>query len=73
MSDKRQKNQLELALFAGQRSEAPKTAAQGTESPMTEHRPENPASPEQLMEEVCQPDNLRQAHRQVRRKEEAPA
>lgn len=72
MSDKRQKIQLDLALFAGQRSEAPKTAAQGTESPMTEHRPENPASPEQLMEEVCQPENLRQAHRQVRRNGGSP-
>jgi len=72
MSDRRQKIQLELALFAGQRSEAPKTAAQGTESPMTEHSPESPASREQLMEEVCQPENLRQAHQQVRRNGGSP-
>lgn len=72
MSDKRQKIQLDLALFAGQRSEAPKTAGQGTESLMTEHKTESPASPEQLMEEVCQPENLRQAHRQVRRNRGSP-
>ncbi len=72
MSDRRQKIQLELALFAGQRSEAPKTAAQGTESPMAEHRVESPASHEQLMEEVCQPENMRHALRQVRRNGGSP-
>ena len=39
---------------------------------MAAHRPENPAPHEQLMEEVCQPENLRQALRQVRRNGGSP-
>jgi len=66
MSDKRQKNQLELAFMVEAKGEAPSDIREGTESPAAESRDESPATYEQLMEEVCQPENLRQAYRRVK-------
>jgi hypothetical protein len=54
MSDKRQKNQLELAFTEESRSEAPKTPWKGTESLTAKCETERPADHEQLMEEVCE-------------------
>ena len=61
MSDKRQKNQLELAFTDESRSEAPRVSAEGTESLVAECRTESPAIGEQLMEEVCERENCKQA------------
>jgi RNA-directed DNA polymerase len=57
MSDKRQKNQLELAFTDESRSEALRVFEEGTESP---------AIGEQLMEEVCGRENCKQALARVK-------
>src|SRR3982751_4425717 len=61
MSDKWQKNQLVLAFTDESRSEAPRTSAEGTESFMAECGTESLAIGEQLMEEVCERENCKQA------------
>ena len=66
MSDKRQKNQLVLAFMVEGKGEARNAIKEGTESLGAESRDESPATYEQLMEEVCQPENLRQAYRRVK-------
>jgi RNA-directed DNA polymerase len=61
--DKRQKNQLQqvLAFPEPGRSEAPERSWRGTETSMAKHRTESPASTEQLMEEICERENCKQA------------
>src|SRR6478672_4931766 len=66
MSDKRQKNQLELAITGESRSEAPRVSAEGTESLAAKRSAESLAIGEQLMEEVCGRENCRQALARVR-------
>src|SRR6202163_1228788 len=66
MSDKRQKNQLELAFTEEGRSEAPKIPPEGTESRTAKCETERPARHEQLMEEVCERDNCWQAYKRVK-------
>jgi RNA-directed DNA polymerase len=61
MSDKRQKNQLELAFAEMSRSEAPRGCAEGTESLAVKRGAESPAIDEQLMEVVCERNNCKQA------------
>ncbi len=74
MSDKRQKNQLQLALaFTGEgRSEAPKARRGGTESLTAERRTESPTIKEQLMEEVCERENLKRALQRVKANKGSP-
>ena len=67
MNDKRQKNQLELAFTEMSRSEAPRDSAEGTESLVAAREAESPASSEQLMEEVCERRNCKQALARVKR------
>ena len=66
MSAKRQKNQLVLAFTEEGRSEAPKASQEGTESLTAKCDTERPASHEQLMEEICQRENCRQAYKRVK-------
>lgn len=66
MSDKRPKNQLELALAEMSRSEAPRDSAKGTESLMAKRDDESSAGSEQLMEEVCGRKNCQQALARVK-------
>ena len=66
MSDKRQKNQLELAFTDESRGEAPRVSAEGTESYMAERGTESPAIGEQWMEEVCGRENCKQALARVK-------
>jgi RNA-directed DNA polymerase len=66
VSDRRQKDQLELALAAEGRGEAPRAADRGTESLAAERSIESPAGTERLMEEVCERENLREALKRVR-------
>jgi RNA-directed DNA polymerase len=66
MSDRRQKNQLELAFPDKSRSEAPRVSGEGTESFMAERRVETPAIGERLMEEVCERENCKRALARVR-------
>jgi RNA-directed DNA polymerase len=74
MSDKRQKNQLQMVLaFAGEgRSEAPMARQEGTESLTANCAHESPAIPEQVMEAVCQRENLKQALRRVKANKGSP-
>jgi hypothetical protein len=66
MSDKRQKNQLELTFTEESRSETPRISAEGTESLAAKRKAESPAIGEQLMEEVCERENCRQALARVK-------
>jgi RNA-directed DNA polymerase len=66
MSDKRQKNQLELAFLEESRSEAPTASVEGTESLTAKRQSESPAIGEQLMEEVCERENCKQALARVK-------
>jgi RNA-directed DNA polymerase len=66
MSDKRQKNQLELAFTEMSRSEAPRDSGAGTEPLMAKREAESTASSEQLMEEVCGRKNCQQALARVK-------
>ena len=66
MSDRRQKNQLMLALTEEGRSEAPTASVQGTEASTVERNAESPAIGEQWMEEVCGRENCKQALARVK-------
>src|SRR5450755_2756439 len=66
MSDKRQKNQLELAFMNESRSEAPRASTEGTESLAAKRGTESLAIGEQLMEEVCERENCKQALARVK-------
>ena len=65
-SDKRQKNQLELAFLEEDRGEAPKCLPEGTESSAGKRGIESPAITEQLMEEVCERENCKRALKRVK-------
>jgi RNA-directed DNA polymerase len=66
MSDRRQKNQLELAFMAEDTGEAQRAAIEGTESLAAKRGTESPAIGEQLMEEVCERENCKQALARVK-------
>jgi RNA-directed DNA polymerase len=66
MSDRRRKNQLVLAFMAEDRGEAPGAAEEGTESFAAKRTAESPAIGEQLMEEVCERENCKQALARVK-------
>jgi len=66
MSDKRQKNQLMLAFAEEWRGEAPNGLGEGTESFTVKRGTESPAIGEQLMEEVCERENCKQALARVK-------
>ena len=74
MSDKRQKNQLQMVLaFTDEgRSEAPKARREGTESFTANCETESPAGSEQLMEEVCGRENCLRALRRVKANQGSP-
>ena len=72
MNDKRQKNQLKLAFMGEGRSEAPKAPEGGTESFTAERLTESPAIAEQLMEEVCERENCKQALARVKANKGGP-
>src|SRR5215469_17822214 len=72
MSDKRQKNRLVLAFTEESRSEAPRASGEGTESLAAKRRTESPAIGEQLMEEVCERENCKQALARVKANKGSP-
>jgi RNA-directed DNA polymerase len=74
MDDKRQKNQLQrvLASTGEERSEAPQTPREGTESFTAKCGTERPAKEEQLMEAVCGRDNCQQALKRVKANQGSP-
>src|SRR3974377_2598583 len=72
MSDKRQKNQLVLAFQEERRSEAPTASEEGTETLAAKRISESPAIGEQLMEEVCERENCKQALVRVKANKGSP-
>jgi len=69
---KRQNNQQELALEPKDRGEAPARGDEETEPFMAKSATENPAFTEQLMEEVCDRENLERAWKRVKRNKGSP-
>jgi RNA-directed DNA polymerase len=72
-NDMRQKNTQIILDFHSQATGEPRLArGEGTESLPTVHAPESPASTNQLMEEVCERENLKQALKQVKGNKGSP-
>ena len=72
MSDRRQKNQMQLAFPEERRGEAPRTEGEGTESLAAKRSAESPAETERLMEEVVERENLKEALKRVRANKGSP-
>jgi RNA-directed DNA polymerase len=66
MSAKRQNNQMTLAFTTAPPGEARTGMAEGTETLVAKSDAERPASTAQVMEEVCERENLKRALRRVR-------
>ena len=72
-NDMRQKNtQLKLDFHPAPTGETRQARGEATESLPTTHAPESPASTHQLMEEVCERENLKQALQQVKANKGSP-
>src|SRR6516164_9024635 len=72
-NDMRQKNtQVNLDFRSAPTGEARQARGEATESFSTVHAPESPASMHQLMEEVCEQENLKQALQQVKANKGSP-
>jgi RNA-directed DNA polymerase len=65
-SDRRQNIQRELDFHPKPTGEAREARGEETEPLQVVHGPESPASTNQLMEEVCERENLKEALRQVK-------
>ena len=72
MSGKRQKIQYSLALEPVRLGETPVGDHQGTEPVVAKPAPQSPALTEQLMEEVCNRENLVRAWKRVRQNKGSP-
>src|SRR5437773_2779202 len=72
MSGKRQQIQYSLALEPVDRGEPPISGHQGAEPLVAKPAPESPALTEQLMEEVCNRENLVRAWKRVRQNKGSP-
>ena len=72
MTGTRQTIQYSLALEPGDRGETSASGCQGTEPVVAKPAPESPALTEQLMEEVCDRENLVRAWKRVRRNKGSP-
>src|SRR3954454_80034 len=64
--------QLPLAFMTEGRGETPDAGQEGTESPTAKREPENPATGESLMEEVCERENLEDARHRARTNKGSP-
>jgi len=72
VSGKRQKIQYSLALEPVDLGETPVSGYQGTEPVAAKPAPQSPALTEQLMEEVCDRENLVRAWKRVRQNKGSP-
>ena len=72
--DKRQKNQLQQSLAFPEtgRGEASESSRRGIEWSVVKHTSESPASSDQLMEEICQAENCKQALARVKSNKGSP-
>src|SRR5215470_4544049 len=72
-NDMRQKStQMNLDFHSAPMGEARRAGGEATESFSTIHAPESAASTQQLMEEVCERENLKQALQQVKANKGSP-
>lgn len=71
MSGQQQKSQMELAFMAETGSEAP-TPDKRVELLKAKQEPESEATTERLMEEICEPENMRKALKRVQGNKGAP-
>jgi RNA-directed DNA polymerase len=72
-NDTRQKNtQIILDFYSAPTGGARSVRVEETEPFPAEHAPERPASTNQLMEEVCERENLKQAFQQVKANKGSP-
>ena len=72
-NDMRQKNtQIKLDFHSARTGEIRPATGEATESRPTIHATESPASTNQLMEEVCERENLKQALQQVKANKGSP-
>ncbi|MDQ2945487.1 MAG: group II intron reverse transcriptase/maturase, partial [Acidobacteriota bacterium] len=72
MSGKRQKSQQQMAFRFDGTGEACLVAWEGTGTLAAEREPENPADGRQLMEEICERENLSKALKRVQANEGSP-
>ena len=72
MSGERQKTPEQPALLWEGGSEAPGVQTEGFERLRVERNAESPAGTERLMEEICEPENLREALQRVRSNKGSP-
>jgi RNA-directed DNA polymerase len=72
MSDKRPKNQMQLAFPEERRGEAPRPDGEGTESLAVKRSAESPAGIERLREEVVERENLEEALKRVKANKGSP-
>ena len=72
MSGKRQKIQYSLALEPGDQGETPVSGSKRAEPIVAKPAPESPALTEQLMEEMCDRENLERAWKRVRQNKGSP-
>jgi RNA-directed DNA polymerase len=72
MSDQRQNYQYRLAFLCDEGSEASENAAEGTETLRAERATESPAGNQQVMEAVCERENLREALQRVKANQGSP-
>src|SRR6266536_1450836 len=72
MSEKRSKNQEQLALPFDCGSEASVVEGEGTEALGVRREAENPAGNQRVMEEVCEQENRRKALKRVRANQGSP-
>jgi RNA-directed DNA polymerase len=72
MSDKRQKNQRQLAFPEERRGEAPRPDGEGSEALAAKRPAESPAEIERWMEEGVERANLKEALKRVRANKGSP-
>jgi len=72
MATKQRKIQLELAFMTEGRSETPMAVGKGTEVSKAKRKPEDPALPVLLMEEIVKRENLKRALQRVRQNKGSP-
>src|SRR3984893_8670111 len=70
--DQQQNIQIELDFSSALTGEAREAGREGTESSGARNGPENPASPNRLMEAVCERENLKAALQQVKANQGSP-
>lgn len=72
MVAERQKSQMELAFDCVGKGEARRPTEEGTEATMAKSRTESSASTAEMMEEVCERENMKEALRRVERNKGGP-